>query len=77
MFNCSYFDRFSDPTGVKGFEKWKPATKDHFEYLRIGNCNREKCPKGEEGEMAIESEHFTERLNFWDELKEEEYWGQK
>lgn len=71
------FGYFRDPTGSKGFEKWKPATKENFEYLRIGNCNREKCPKGGEEEMAIERELFTERLNFWMVLKEEEYWGQE
>lgn len=27
--------------------------------------------------MAIESELFTERLNFWKQLREEEHWGQK
>lgn len=49
---------------------WIPATKETLNYLRIGNCNRLKCPQGRETELAVTSVHPLSRgIGFWRELR--------
>lgn len=59
---------FSHPSHTSASIKWRAATKDSFDYLRMGNCNREVCPKGREAEFAMHKNPFTERLKLWREL---------
>lgn len=38
--------------------------------MRIGNCNRESCPAGEETYSLLLKDPFQDRIQFWRELKE-------
>lgn len=38
--------------------------------MRIGNCNRESCPAGEETYSLLLKDPFQGRIQFWRELKE-------
>lgn len=58
----------SAPAHTSTSINWTAATKNSFDYLRMGNCNREVCPKGRELEFAMEKNPFTERLKLWREL---------
>lgn len=59
---------YSDSIQVTKDLSWNRMTEDNFNYLRIGNCNREKCPSNEEGEMQMEEHLFSERMIFWKDL---------
>lgn len=48
---------------------WNPATAENLYYMRIGNCNKDVCPEGRETESELLLDVFSERINFWLELK--------
>lgn len=49
---------------------WNPVTPKHYDYMRIGNCNRDSCPAGQETYSVLLKDPFQDRIQFWRELKE-------
>lgn len=44
--------------------------------MRIGNCNRDSCPKGKETKNRMDTDLFMERIEFWREIRKNHkpYW---
>lgn len=61
---------FSDPVHTNEELLWNPATSKFFDYMRIGNCNRNSCPQDAKTRFELLLNPFPERLPFWRELSQ-------